>query len=253
MLVWHWSLFPSSKQQSPSHKPGLASKWEIQTSKTIFPNVFFGSLWCDPSRPEILPQAPGCVEPNLNISWYISSPPPLPPHLTTNSLLCIKFAFQVQGGSDKSGIIKIFLENLTAQLKIIQFYKIKKQFTEGHIENQDIQWNCCHRRRQPRSWTWTSSMPLPRCPSQGSPSTPSSSGSGPGFFCETLHWPITEKRHTQNSPKGCSQVSWEARPPCPTPPEGSPWSSTASSCLPPTWVTSPHNIRLYSISGPPTS
>jgi hypothetical protein len=28
----------------------------------------------------------------------------------------------VQGGSDKSGILKIFLENHTAQLKIIQFY-----------------------------------------------------------------------------------------------------------------------------------
>ncbi len=45
----------------------------------------------------------------------------------------------IQGGSDKSGILKIFLENLTAQLKIIQFYKIKKQLIEGHIENQDIQ------------------------------------------------------------------------------------------------------------------
>jgi hypothetical protein len=48
--------------------------------------------------------------------------------------------------------------------------------------------------------------PLPRCPSQGSPSAPTSFGSGPGFCCETLHCPITEKRHTQNSPKGCSPV-----------------------------------------------
>jgi hypothetical protein len=45
----------------------------------------------------------------------------------------------IQGGSDKSGILKILVENLTAQLKIIQFYKTKKQLTEGHIENQDIQ------------------------------------------------------------------------------------------------------------------
>jgi hypothetical protein len=28
----------------------------------------------------------------------------------------------VQGGSDKSGILKIFFENQTAQLKIIRFY-----------------------------------------------------------------------------------------------------------------------------------
>ncbi len=28
----------------------------------------------------------------------------------------------IQGGSDKSGILKIFLENHTAQLKIIRFY-----------------------------------------------------------------------------------------------------------------------------------
>jgi hypothetical protein len=45
----------------------------------------------------------------------------------------------LQGGSDKSGILKIFLENLTAQLKVIQFYKTKKQLTEARIENQDIQ------------------------------------------------------------------------------------------------------------------
>ncbi len=115
----------------------------------------------------------------------------------------------------------------------------------GHIENQDIQWNGCHRWWQPRSRTWTSSRPSPRCPSQGSPSTPSSSGSGFGFCCETLHWPITEKRHTQNSPKVCRQVSWDARPPCPTPPGSSRRFSPASSCLPLTWVTSPHTIRLY--------
>jgi hypothetical protein len=31
------------------------------------------------------------------------------------------------GGSDKSGILKTFLENHTAQLKIIRFYKSKKK------------------------------------------------------------------------------------------------------------------------------
>jgi hypothetical protein len=31
-------------------------------------------------------------------------------------------AADIHGGSDKSGILKIFLENPTAQLKIIQFY-----------------------------------------------------------------------------------------------------------------------------------
>jgi hypothetical protein len=36
-----------------------------------------------------------------------------------------------EGDSDKSGILKIFLENLTAQLKIIQFYKIKKTINSG--------------------------------------------------------------------------------------------------------------------------
>jgi hypothetical protein len=45
----------------------------------------------------------------------------------------------VQGGSDKSGILKIFLENHTAQLKIIRFYKSKKKLAEGHIENEVIQ------------------------------------------------------------------------------------------------------------------
>jgi hypothetical protein len=44
----------------------------------------------------------------------------------------------IQGGSDKSGILKLFLENLTAQLKIIRFYKTKKKLTDGCIENQDI-------------------------------------------------------------------------------------------------------------------
>ncbi len=45
---------------------------------------------------------------------------------------------EVQGGSEKSGIFKIFLENPTAQRKISRFYKTKKKLTEGHIENQYI-------------------------------------------------------------------------------------------------------------------
>ncbi len=45
---------------------------------------------------------------------------------------------------------------------------------------------------------------------------------GPRFCCETLHWPITQRRPTQGSPKGCNQASWEAWPPYPTPPGGSP-------------------------------
>jgi len=44
------------------------------------------------------------------------------------------------------------------------------------------------------------------------------SGSGPQFCCEALPWPITQRRPTQNSPNVCSQVSWEERPPCHTPP-----------------------------------
>jgi len=44
----------------------------------------------------------------------------------------------IQGGSDKSGIFFFLLSNDTAQLKIIRFYKTKKQLTEVHIENRDI-------------------------------------------------------------------------------------------------------------------
>jgi hypothetical protein len=36
--------------------------------------------------------------------------------------LFVIFLLYIQGGSDKSGILKIFLENHTAQLKIIRFY-----------------------------------------------------------------------------------------------------------------------------------
>jgi hypothetical protein len=35
---------------------------------------------------------------------------------------------KIQGGSDKSGILKTVLQNHTAQLKIIRFYQNKKNF-----------------------------------------------------------------------------------------------------------------------------
>ncbi len=110
----------------------------------------------------------------------------------------------VQGGSDKSGILKTVLQNHTAQLKIIRFYWTKKRLPEEHIKNQVIQWNSCQRRGQPQSWTLTSSRPSPRCPCIWTPSPPSSFGCGPRFCGEALHWPITQRRPTQNSPKGCS-------------------------------------------------
>jgi hypothetical protein len=55
--------------------------------------------------------------------------------------LIIRDASQIvlHGGSDKSGIFKIFFENPTAQRKIIRFYKTKKKLTGGYNENQDIQ------------------------------------------------------------------------------------------------------------------
>ncbi len=59
-------------------------------------------------------------------------------------------------------------------------------------------------------------------------------------FALTYNWETPQK----NSPKGCSQMSWGARPPCPTPSGSSPWSSPATSCLFPTWVTSPHYLRF---------
>jgi hypothetical protein len=75
-----------------------------------------------------------------------------------------------------------------------------------------------------------------RC--QGTPSPPSSFGSGPQFCCEAFQWPVTQRRPTQNSPKGCRQVSWEARPSSQTLPGGSSWASPASSSLPVSALTS---------------
>jgi hypothetical protein len=55
------------------------------------------------------------------------------------TIRCTGGSVYVQGGSDNSGILKTFFKNLTAQLKIVRFYKTKKQLTEVHIENRDIQ------------------------------------------------------------------------------------------------------------------
>ncbi len=56
-----------------------------------------------------------------------------------------------------------------------------------------------------------------------------SSGSGPWFSYEALLWPSIQRRHTQNSSKGCIQRSWEVRSPSPTPLWGSSWANPASS------------------------
>jgi len=53
-------------------------------------------------------------------------------------------------------------------------------------------------------------------PGEGTPSPPWSSGSGSWFCCQALLWPLIQRRHKLNSPKGCNQGSWEARSPSPT-------------------------------------
>ncbi len=72
------------------------------------------------------------------------------------------------------------------------------------FKNQVIQWNGCQWRGQPQFWTLTSSRPSPCCPCLRTPSPPSSFGWGLRFCCQALHWPITQRRPTQISPKGCS-------------------------------------------------
>jgi hypothetical protein len=59
--------------------------------------------------------------------------------LQQNLRISTNHQYRIQGGSDKSGILKIFLETHTAQLKIIRFYKSKKKLAQGHIENEYIQ------------------------------------------------------------------------------------------------------------------
>ncbi len=49
------------------------------------------------------------------------------------------YRMEIQGGSDKSGILQAFLKNYTAQLKINRFYRNKNKLAEEHIENQLFQ------------------------------------------------------------------------------------------------------------------
>jgi hypothetical protein len=48
-------------------------------------------------------------------------------------------SIELQGGSDKSGILQIFIKIYTAQPKIIQFHRNKNTLAEKHIENMIIQ------------------------------------------------------------------------------------------------------------------
>ncbi len=112
-----------------------------------------------------------------------------------------------------------------------------------------MQWNGYQQWQHPWFWTLTTSRSSPWCPCQRTPSLPSSFGSCPQFCCEALLWPVTQRRPSQNSPKGWSQVSWEAWPSSQTPPGGSSWASPASSSLPVSvwnqWI-SLHFIRFVS-------
>ncbi len=102
----------------------------------------------------------------------------------------------IQGGSDISGILKRFIKNYTAQLKMIRFYWGKKYSTEECLENSFIQWNRRQQQWRARSWSKISCRPSPRCPCRGTPSPPRSSCSGPLFCFEALRWPLTQIRHT---------------------------------------------------------
>ncbi len=60
-------------------------------------------------------------------------------HLSQLGNVCFSGSFTIiilQGGSDKSGILQIFLKNCTAQLKISRFYYNKTKMAEAHIKNQ---------------------------------------------------------------------------------------------------------------------
>ncbi len=62
-----------------------------------------------------------------------------------------------------------------------------------------MQWNGYQQWQHPWFWTLTSSRSSPWCPCEGTPSPPSSFGSGPQFCCEALHWPVTQRRHTASA------------------------------------------------------
>jgi hypothetical protein len=59
-------------------------------------------------------------------SHHLFIPPPGIYQVTLAIILPVLRIRDVQGGSDKSGILKIFLENHTAQLKSSEFIKLKK-------------------------------------------------------------------------------------------------------------------------------
>ncbi len=71
----------------------------------------------------------------------------------------------------------------------------------------------------------------------------------PRFCCEALHWHITQKRPTQNCSKGCSQASWEAKPPSPTPPGGSPHWLAVVHCDELLWACGQDD--QYAVAAPP--
>jgi hypothetical protein len=54
---------------------------------------------------------------------------------------------------------------------------------------------------------WGGSVTVISMQCQGTPPAPSSSGSDPWICCETLQWPLNQRRHIQNSQKGCSHES----------------------------------------------
>ncbi len=115
---------------------------------------------------------------NLSCHWFapfwpaLSLVDTLPISLVTSGVMEILASLFVQGGSDKSGILQIFIKIYTAQLKIIRFYRNKNTLAGKHIENRIIQWNSRQQRRKPQNWTWTSCRPSPRCPCRGTPSPP---------------------------------------------------------------------------------
>jgi len=62
-------------------------------------------------------------------------------------------------------------------------------------------------RRGPEREFWGGSVTVISMQCQGTPPAPSSSGSDPWICCETLQWPLIQRRHIQNSQKGCSHES----------------------------------------------
>ncbi len=97
----------------------------------------------------------------------------------------------------------VFLLNGTTQLKISRFYWSKNNW-QRYILTINIF-------NKTTISCEESLAPSPGC---------SSSWSDPWICCETLLWPLIQRRHIQKSLKASSQASWKARPPPPTPPYG---------------------------------